>query len=72
MYALFNMASLYEHLYNSFYESSNFNSNVIGMQYDPKLTFDFVPTTIGEFYLADWLFYNIGLKNSWQTINNVL
>lgn len=53
MYALFNMASLYEHLYNSFYESSNFNSNVIGMQYDPKLTFDFVPTTIGEFYLAE-------------------
>lgn len=53
MYDLFNNASLYEFLFNSYYESSLFGPNVIGMQYDPKLTYDFIPTTIGEFYLAE-------------------
>lgn len=53
MYSVFNDASLYEHLYNSFYESSVFGCNVLGMQYDATDVIDFVPTTIGEFYLAE-------------------
>jgi hypothetical protein len=53
LYSIFNTASLYEHLYNSFYESANFGPNVIGMQYDTNMVLDFVPTTIGEFYLAE-------------------
>lgn len=53
LYAIFNGASLYEHLYNSFYESSLFGSNVLGMQYDTSMVLDFVPSTIGEFYLAE-------------------
>lgn len=53
MYSIFNSASLYEHLYTSFYESANFGPNVIGMQYDPNIVLDFVPSTIGEFYLAE-------------------
>lgn len=53
MYELFNNASLYEFLFNSYYESSLFGANVVGMQYDPKLTYDFIPTTVGEYYLAE-------------------
>lgn len=53
MFELFNSASLYEHLYNSFYESSNFGCNVLGMQYDINMVYDFIPTTIGEFYLGE-------------------
>jgi hypothetical protein len=53
MYRVFNDASLYEHLYNSFYECSIFGPNILGMQYDVGSVLDFVPTTIGEFYLAE-------------------
>lgn len=53
MYNLFNNASLYEHLYNAFLESSLFGPSIIGMQYTPELVYDFVPATIGEFYLAE-------------------
>ena len=53
LYSVFNGASLYEHLYNSFYEAANFGPSVIGMQYDTRIVLDFIPTTIGEFYLAE-------------------
>lgn len=53
MYNVMNSAGLYEHMYNTFFESAGFGCNVIGMQPDPTLVVDFVPNTIGEFYLAE-------------------
>ena len=53
MYSIFNSAGLYENIYNVFFESSIFSVNVLGMQYDPNMVMDFIPTTIGEFYLAE-------------------
>lgn len=53
LYTIFNTSGLYENLFNSFYESSLFGSNVLGLQYDPRNILDFIPTTVGEFYISE-------------------
>ena len=53
MFTLFGNAGLYEHLYNTYLESAVFGPNVLGMQGDINKVYDFVPMTIGEFWLAE-------------------
>ena len=53
MYTIFTRAGLYEHLYNAFYESALFGCNIIGMQSNSDNVIDFVPNTIGEYYLSE-------------------
>ena len=53
MFTLFSNAGLYEHLYNTYLESAVFGPNVLGMQGDVVKVYDFVPMTIGEFWVAE-------------------
>ena len=53
MYRVFNGAGLYDHLWNAYYESALYGPSMLGMQFDVNNGIDFIPTTIGEFWISE-------------------
>lgn len=53
LYRMFAASGLYENLYGAFKETIVYGCNMLGIQRDYKKGFKFVPTTIGEYWIAE-------------------
>lgn len=53
MLRIFSKSGVYDHLMNMFLEAPLYGCSVLGMNSDMELGVDFVPTTIGEFWLSE-------------------
>lgn len=53
MLRVFSKAGVYDHLMNMFLEAPLYGCSVVGMNNDNEYGIDLVPTTIGEFWLAE-------------------
>lgn len=53
LYRMFSASGLYENLYGAFKETIVYGCNMLGIQRDFKKGFKFVPTTIGEYWIAE-------------------
>ena len=53
MYDVYRNSDLFSNLYNAFLEASVVGTAILGMQYDINTVIDFVPMTIGQYYIAE-------------------
>lgn len=53
MLRVFSKSGLYDHLLNMFYETPLYGSASLGVNSDLEFGLDFVPTTIGEYWLSE-------------------
>lgn len=53
MLRVFSKAGVYDHLLNMFLEAPLYGSSVLGVNSDGEYGVDFVPSTIGEFWIAE-------------------
>lgn len=53
IYDVFRKTDLFSNLYNAFLEASVVGTAIIGMQYDAQKKIDFIPLTIGQYYLSE-------------------
>ena len=53
MYDVYRNSDLFSNLYNAFLEASVVGTAIIGMQYDVNTVIDFIPMTVGQYYIAE-------------------
>ena len=53
MYDVYRNSDLFSNLYNAFLEASVVGTAIIGMQYDVNKIVDFIPMTVGQYYISE-------------------